>query len=82
MKRILVRMVNQRQVTFVYVTHYPEEIPPIFTHCLLLKQGQVFQQGTMQDVFCSQVLSEFFSQVVEVVQEKDYFHIQLQVGEV
>ena len=78
LKRILMRMANQRQVTFVYVTHYPEEIPPIFTHCLLLKHGKIFQQGAMRDVFCSQVLSEFFSQTVEVLQEKDYFHIRLQ----
>ena len=32
------------------VTHHVEEIPPGFTHALLLKEGEVVAQGLIDDV--------------------------------
>ena len=46
----------------VLVTHHVEEIPPGFTHALLLKEGGVVAQGLIGDVLTAEVLSETFSQ--------------------
>ncbi|TSE00991.1 ABC transporter ATP-binding protein [Skermania sp. ID1734] len=48
----------------VLVTHHVEEIPPNFTHGLLLKEGQVVAQGLLDDVLTSANLSETFSQAI------------------
>ena len=45
----------------VLVTHRPEEIPPNFTHALLLKDGQVLTQGPINDTLTSQTLSTCFN---------------------
>ena len=44
----------------VMVTHHVEEIPPSFTHALLLKDGEVFDQGTVEEVITSDTISELF----------------------
>ena len=44
----------------VMVTHHVEEIPPSFTHALLLKDGEVFDQGTVDEVITSDTISELF----------------------
>ncbi|EID55537.1 ABC-type molybdenum transport system, ATPase component/photorepair protein PhrA [Saccharomonospora xinjiangensis XJ-54] len=46
----------------VLVTHHVEEIPPGFTHALLLSQGRVVASGLMDDVLTSENLSEAFGQ--------------------
>ncbi|GAB3128642.1 ABC transporter ATP-binding protein [Tsukamurella serpentis] len=46
----------------VLVTHHVEEIPPGFTHALMLKEGGVVAQGLIGDVLTAEVLSETFSQ--------------------
>ncbi len=48
----------------VLVTHHVEEIPPGFTHGLLLKEGVVVAQGLLSDVLTSDNLSEAFSQSI------------------
>ncbi|WP_328994458.1 ABC transporter ATP-binding protein [Kribbella sp. NBC_01245] len=44
----------------VLVTHHVEEIPPGFTHALLLKEGKVVSAGPMDQALTSQTLSETF----------------------
>jgi len=44
----------------VLVTHHVEEIPPGFTHLLLLRQGRVFAAGPIEQVLTSQTLSGAF----------------------
>ncbi len=48
----------------VLVTHHVEEIPPGFTHGLLLKEGQIVAQGLIDDVLTSDNLSRAFSQAI------------------
>ena len=48
----------------VLVTHHVEEIPPGFTHGLLLKEGEVVAQGLLDTVLTSANLSEAFSQSI------------------
>jgi iron complex transport system ATP-binding protein len=46
----------------VLVTHHVEEIPPGFTHALLLRAGAVVTQGLLDDVLTADALSETFGQ--------------------
>lgn len=45
-------------VSIIYVTHQPDEIIPIYNKCLLLKNGTVFAQGDMNDIFTSKNISQ------------------------
>jgi iron complex transport system ATP-binding protein len=44
----------------VLVTHHVEEIPPLYTHGLLLRDGTVVAQGLLPDVITDQHLSDTF----------------------
>lgn len=51
--------------TILFVTHHIEEILPIFSHTLLLRDGKVFDQGENKDVLTSARLSQFFGRDIE-----------------
>jgi len=44
----------------VLVTHHLEEIPPAFTHALVLKAGRVLASGPLSDTVTSEILTEAF----------------------
>ena len=44
----------------VLVSHHVEEIPPGFTHALLLRAGRVVDAGPVEDVVTAETLSETF----------------------
>lgn len=44
----------------VLVTHHVEEVPPGFTHALLLRRGSVVAQGKVEDVFTERHLTKAF----------------------
>ncbi|MOA38346.1 putative ABC transporter ATP-binding protein YlmA [compost metagenome] len=50
----------------LYVTHHTEEILPIFTHSLLIRRGEIFEQGVTEEVFNSELLSQFFEMSVNL----------------
>lgn len=49
------------KTTPILVTHHVEEIPPAFTHVLLIKEGTVFAAGGIEQTLTSEALSELFS---------------------
>ncbi|MFV0494975.1 ABC transporter ATP-binding protein [Mycobacterium sp.] len=53
----------------VLVTHHVEEVPPGFSHCLLLSEAQVVASGLLSEVLTSENLSAAFGQhiALEVV---------------
>lgn len=51
----------ERDTTIIYVTHYPEEILPSFDKTLLLRNGATYKIGATQELFTSEVMSDFFS---------------------
>ncbi|WP_270170707.1 ABC transporter ATP-binding protein [Paenibacillus sp. SYP-B4298] len=57
--------------TLLFVTHHTEEIPPIFTHTLLVRRGTVFASGLTREMFTSQTLSAFFEMQVDVLWQKE-----------
>jgi iron complex transport system ATP-binding protein len=46
--------------TTVLVTHHVEEIPPGFTHALLLRAGEVLKAGPLEDTLTAECLSACF----------------------
>lgn len=52
--------------TLLFVTHHIEEISPIFTHALLMKDGTIFSQGTREETFQSTSMSAFFGRNIQI----------------
>ncbi len=50
----------------VLVTHHVEEIPPGFSHCMLLAEAQVVAAGLLPDVLTAENLSAAFGQSMAV----------------
>ncbi|KUI25177.1 iron ABC transporter ATP-binding protein [Mycobacterium sp. IS-1496] len=48
----------------VLVTHHVEEIPPGFSHCLILSEGQIVAAGLLPDVLTAENLSKAFGQQI------------------
>jgi len=58
----------------VLVTHHVEEIPPGFSHCLMLTEGQVVAAGLLTEVLTGENLSKAFGQSIAVdVTDGRYF---------
>ena len=51
---------DRRSPVLVLVTHHVEEIPPGFTHLLLLRDGAVHASGPLEEVLTSEQLSGAF----------------------
>jgi iron complex transport system ATP-binding protein len=51
----------------VLVTHHVEEIPPNFTHALLLREGSVVAQGPLRDTVTSDNLSKTFGLALRLI---------------
>ena len=52
----------------VLVTHHVEEIPPGFTHALLLREGMAVAQGLLADTLTDELLSKTFGTPLRVAQ--------------
>jgi iron complex transport system ATP-binding protein len=61
----------------VLVTHHLEEIPPAFTHALVLKSGRVLTSGAIEDTVTTEALSEAFELPLEVAASKGRFSARL-----
>lgn len=54
--------------TTILVTHHLEEIPPGFTHVLLLRDGKVVSAGPIAETLTSENLSETFAMPLELTE--------------
>ncbi len=59
-RRLAVLAYDPDAPALVLVTHHVEEIPPGFTHALLLREGGVVAQGLLGDVLTQENLSKTF----------------------
>jgi iron complex transport system ATP-binding protein len=57
----------------VLVSHHVEEIPPGFTHALLLRGGSVVEAGPVEEVVTEATLSETFGMPLMLTREDDRF---------
>ena len=64
---------DQFSPVIVLVTHHVEEIPPGFTHALLLKDGAVYASGQIGETVTSANLSAVFGLNLAVSREDGRF---------
>lgn len=62
-------LAEKRQVTVIYVTHYPEEIQPFLQKTLLMQDGKVFAQGNTEDIMTSENISALLQDTVTIQHE-------------
>lgn len=58
--RLAALAADDRSPCLILVTHHVEEIPPNFTHALLLSDAKVSSSGLIKDVITSDPMSEAF----------------------
>lgn len=61
----------KKKLTIIYVTHYVEEIIPLFDHVLYLKNGKVFAQGKIEKLLTQSMITELLGYPVELYSGKD-----------
>lgn len=71
------KLVDTKQMTVLYVTHYVEEILPIFDNALLLKDGRVYLMGKTQDILTTKRLSDYFSHDIEILPKDGRYSAKL-----
>lgn len=57
--------------TIIFVSHHIEEVLPIFTHTLLLKDGTVFAKGPREQVLTSENMSKLYGKNINVDWRQD-----------
>lgn len=62
--------------SMIMVTHHLEEIPTGFTHALLLNQGSIVNQGPIESIISSDLLSETFGFGLSVSSEGGRFQVR------
>jgi iron complex transport system ATP-binding protein len=72
-RRLTLLAADPQAPALVLVTHHVEEIPPGFSHALLLRQGQVVAQGPVRSTITSQNLSATFDMPLVVTEDAGRF---------
>jgi len=60
------------------VTHHIEEIMPVFTHVLLLREGKVSAAGEVKETLNSKILSRSFGAALQVLRRNARYSLQVQ----
>jgi iron complex transport system ATP-binding protein len=77
--QFLERLIRRpRAPALVLVTHHVEEIVPLFTHVLVLKEGRVLAANTKTAALTSRVLSQAFSTRVQLRADRQRFSLRVQ----
>ncbi len=57
----------------ILVSHHVEEIPPGFTHAMLMREGRAVAAGPLPDVMTEQLLSETFAMPLALHEEESRY---------
>ena len=68
---------DRARPALVLVTHHLEEIPPGFTHALVLKEGKTLASGPLKETVTSEVLSDAFALRLIVEEREDRYTARL-----
>ncbi len=68
---------DQSRPPMALVTHHLEEVPPGFTHALVLKGGRVLTQGPLRDTVTSEILSAAFELPLQVEERAGRYSARL-----
>ena len=74
----LEQLSESKKLSIIYVTHYLEEIKPIFDQALLLKNGHIFATGSTADLFTNERISDFLDRPVAITKDQQQM-MQIQV---
>ncbi len=77
MLETVTRLAKERNITVLYVTHYVEEILPIFENAIMLKEGKIDAIGKTKDIFTTESLSEYFSHDIQILEQEGRYVAQL-----
>lgn len=66
-----------KEMTIIYVTHYPEEILPMFDRCVLMKDGAFYQMGKTDAVFTEENLSKFIHHDVNISTQNEHYYVSM-----
>lgn len=58
----------------VLITHHVEEIPPGFTHALVIAGGRIVASGSLDSVLTGEILTEAFAFPIEVTHDSGRFY--------
>ncbi len=58
---------------FIYVTHHPEEILPIFTRTLILKHGKVMKDGMTEEILTSRTIEQLYGVSLSLIRKNDRY---------
>ncbi len=75
-------MAKNKEMTIVYVTHYPEEILPVFDKCALMKDGEFYQLGRTEELFTPDNISRFIRHDVKVEKREKRYYVSMEVESV
>lgn len=75
---IISDIADSTDTTIVYVTHYIEEILPIFSQCLLMKSGSIFKSGSLDCILNSQTITEFFNKPATLEKTSNRYNLSFQ----
>ena len=75
MMRFVRGIARENSKTMLYVTHHFEEISPeLFDRCLLMRRGQIYATGTVEEMMQSDVIGDFLKKPVQVHQMKNGYY--------
>jgi iron complex transport system ATP-binding protein len=72
---------DHRSPVLILVTHHVEEIPPGFTHALLIRAGRVVAAGPLDQTLTAPNLSVTFDLPLEVMQDAGRWAARLNLGQ-
>lgn len=70
---------KRKELTILYVTHYVEEILPMFDNVLLLRNGHIFAKGKTKALLNSEVMTRFLGYEVDMQTVNGEYNLHVQV---
>ena len=70
---------QKKDLTIIYVTHYVEEIIPLFDQALLLKNGHTFAQGRTEELFTDAKMQALLGYPAQVEKINGTYYLQMTV---
>jgi len=64
-------LAENTDMTIIYVTHYAEEILPMFDKTLLLRDGHLYAKGATCELFQTDLISDFLGYPAETIWQAD-----------
>lgn len=68
---------DRRNKAIIMATHYVEEIPPSFTHAIIIKNGKVLASGKISEVMTSSNLSEAYGQKCTLRKSRGHYRLEI-----